>query len=177
MFSTTRRSARAGVTERRRAFIQAYIANGQNATEAAITAGYSKKTAAQQGHILLRKLENSGELAVAAKASAERAELKTDEVLYQVRCGLRADPRKLFKADGSLVPIPELDAETAAALDIEIDADGKVKRRFWSKGTAAQMAMKHLGLYEKDNKHLGPNLALQVVLVSPPQRPPEDYEE
>ena len=174
MQSTAKRPPRAGVAERHHAFTQAYMANGQNATEAAITAGYSKKTAAQQGHMLLRKLENSGELAVAAKASAERAELKTDEVLYQVGCGLRADPRKLFKADGSLVPIPELDAETAAALDIEIDADGKVKRRFWNKGAAAQMAMKHLGLYEKDNKHLGPNLALQVVLVPAKPRPPED---
>ena len=65
---------------------------------------------------------------------------------------------------------------TSLGID-EIDAAGNVKRHFWNKGAAAQMAMKHLGLYEKDNKHLGPNLALQVVLVSPPQRPPEDYEE
>ena len=177
MLSIARRPARAGVSERRQAFVQAYISNGHNATDAAISAGYSPKTARSQGHRLLTKVDTSGELALAAKASAERAELRTDEVLYQVRCGLRADPRKLFKADGSLVPIPELDAETAAALDIEIDADGKVKRRFWNKGPAILAAMRHLGLYEKDNKHLGPNLALQVVLVDPPRRPPEDYED
>ena len=36
------------------------------------------------------------------------------------------------------------------------------------------MAMKHLGLFERDNRQQGANLALQVVLVPAKPRPPED---
>ena len=103
-----------------------------------------------------------------AQDTARRTDLKIEEALYQVRCALNADPRKLVRANGSMIPLQELDAETAAALDVEFDDEGKVKRRFWSKATAAQMAMKHLGLYEKDiGQKPGANLALQVVLTRP----------
>jgi phage terminase small subunit len=169
MRSTARTPPRSGTTERRRTFIQAYISNGYNATDAAIAAGYSPKTARSQGHRLLTKVDASGELAVAAKASAERAELKTEEVLYQVRCGLNADPRKLFKPDGTLIPIPDLDDATAAALDIEIDVDGNVKRRFWNKSASAQTAMRHLGLYERDNTQKAEQLTFKVTFVKAAQ--------
>jgi len=33
------------------------------------------------------------------------------------------------------------------------------------------MAMRHAGLYERDNDQRQPNLALQVVLVDPPKKP------
>jgi hypothetical protein len=34
--------------------------------------------------------------------------------------------------------------------------------------------MKHLGLYERDNRQGGESLALQVILVQPKPRPIED---
>ena len=41
------------------------------------------------------------------------------------------------------------------------------KLKVWDKNAALEKAMKHLGLYEKDNSQRAPNLALQVVLVGP----------
>ena len=40
-------------------FINTYLINGFNATQAAITAGYSKQTSAEQGHRLLRNVHIS----------------------------------------------------------------------------------------------------------------------
>lgn len=42
------------MTPKQQRFCDAYLSNGGNATQAAIFAGYSKKTAAQQGSRLLR---------------------------------------------------------------------------------------------------------------------------
>lgn len=43
------------LTKRQDAFVKAYLLNGGNATKAAISAGYSEKTAAEMGHENLRK--------------------------------------------------------------------------------------------------------------------------
>lgn len=44
------------MTDKQRRFVEAYCSNGFNATQAAITAGYSKKTAQEQGSQTLSKL-------------------------------------------------------------------------------------------------------------------------
>lgn len=41
------------MNSKQQAFVEAYCCNGFNATKAAITAGYSEKTAKEQGHRLL----------------------------------------------------------------------------------------------------------------------------
>ena len=41
------------MNSKQQAFVEAYCCNGFNATQAAITAGYSEKTAKEQGHRLL----------------------------------------------------------------------------------------------------------------------------
>jgi phage terminase small subunit len=46
---------------KQRAFVREYLVDS-NATQAAIRAGYSKKTAASQGHYLLRKVDISEEV-------------------------------------------------------------------------------------------------------------------
>jgi len=42
------------------------------------------------------------------------------------------------------------------------------KIKFWDKNRALEMAMKHLGLYNRDNTQRSENLSLQVVLVGAP---------
>jgi Terminase small subunit len=46
-------NGQAAAAARRGVFVQAYMANGHNATQAAITAGFSAKTAYSQGQRLL----------------------------------------------------------------------------------------------------------------------------
>lgn len=49
------KAARKKLTHKDKVFADTYLANGCNKTRAAIAAGYSKKTAAQQGNYLFRK--------------------------------------------------------------------------------------------------------------------------
>jgi hypothetical protein len=52
---------------------------------------------------------------------------------------------------------------------IDVDADGRFARiRFWDKNAALEKAMKHLGLYNRDNIRRSENLSLQVLLVGAP---------
>jgi phage terminase small subunit len=91
-------------------------------------------------------------------------------VLEEVRRLSFSDPRKLFRKDGTPIPITELDDDTAAMISaIEVDADGRLTRiRLWDKNAALEKAMKHLGLYNRDNIRRSENLSLQVLLVGAP---------
>jgi hypothetical protein len=74
------------------------------------------------------------------------------------------------RGHGTPIPITELDDDTAATMPtIEVDADGRLTRiRLWDKNAALEKAMKHLGLYNRDNTQRSENLSLQVVLVGAP---------
>lgn len=160
---------------RRALFVEAYIQNGGNAAQAAITAGYSRNGA----HVVGSRTANVPE--VAAEIARRRAEtLKAAEVVtgVSVERTLRelgrlayADPRKLVNADGSLKQLHELDDDTAACIaSFEVDelrADGASigqtkKIKVWDKNSAIEKAMKYLGLYEKDNEQKSPT----VLVVS-----------
>lgn len=99
-----------------------------------------------------------------AKA-AEKAVLTEARVLEEVaRIGL-FDPRKLFNADGSPKDIHALDDATAAAIAglevMEVYAGtgkdrvfvGYLKKyKIADKNSALEKLMKHMGMFEKDNK-------------------------
>ena len=75
---------------------------------------------------------------------------------------LRSDPRKVFGEDGQMIPVHLWSDEVAAAVSsVEViemagDDDQKpatVKKvKFWDKNSAIDKAMKHMGLFEKDNR-------------------------
>jgi phage terminase small subunit len=162
---------------RRGVFVQSYIANGNNATQAAITAGYSARTAYSQGQRLLKNVEVSGQLAKAAEKVAEITGLTAEHTLRETARISAFDPARLYHPDGSLKKITEMDDDTRAAIaSIEVDEkviDGEVvgrttKIKLLDKVRALEMAMRHLGLYERDNQQRGPDLSLQVVLIGPP---------
>ncbi|MGC8534913.1 MAG: terminase small subunit [Rhizomicrobium sp.] len=165
----------AAAVVRRRTFAEAYIANGRNATQAAIAAGYSPKTARMQGSRLL----TCDDVKVVINAVAARSQaisgLTADRTLLELARLAYFDPRKLFDDSGNLKAVADLDDDTAAAvagLDVQ-DGRGEdgaqtKKLKLWDKNAALDKAMKYLGLFEKDNAQRGPDLALQVVLIGPP---------
>ena len=54
--------------------------------------------------------------------------LEIEETLRQLACVLRSDARRLFRPDGSLIPVHEIDDATAAAISsIELDDQGRPK--------------------------------------------------
>lgn len=106
----------AAAAQRRSLFIEAYLSNGENASQAAIAAGFSPKTAGQQGSRLLKNVKVQQELNSRRTKVLEKFQLTTENVLQSVAQALFFDPRKLFDDKGLLKPITELDDDTAQAL-------------------------------------------------------------
>lgn len=179
---------------RRELFKQAYIANGHNIKQAAIDAGFSPKTAASQGSRLLTDVNFAAEIAEAEREQLAAASKTTGLTLERVQQELArlafSDPRKLLRPDGTLIPIHELDDDTAATLasfevttvasgnPADADDDEEFEKRkgdqtvvrmhklkVWDKNAALANAMRHLGMFEKDNSQRGDNIALKVELV------------
>lgn len=67
-------------------FVDAYIANGSNATQAAITAGYSPHRADVRAAVLLRDSRVSDAIKKRRAELADRYELTTDRVLKECAC-------------------------------------------------------------------------------------------
>lgn len=145
---------------RKAIFVEAYIANGGNATEAAKTAGYSRKTAGVQGCQLLKDLKVSSAITERSKEIANKYELTSDLVVKTIVQELTFDPSRLYQAGGQLKDITELDEDTRMALTaVEFEQLGSqdapvfVRKFKWAaKQGAREHAMKHLGMFEKDNE-------------------------
>lgn len=153
---------------RRKLFIEALLSNGENVTRAALAAGFSAKSAASQGSRLLKNAKTQQELHTRRSQLLAVFQLTTERTLREVARLAYSDPRKFYKLDGSLKAIHELDDDTAATIaSVEVDeivAGGAVigmtrKVKQWDKGQALDKAMKHLGLYERDNEQPGAALA------------------
>ena len=71
------------LTDKQKAFVQEYLID-LNATQAAIRAGYSKKTAAVVGHENLRKPYIAEAVAEAQAARARRTQIDADYVLETI---------------------------------------------------------------------------------------------
>jgi phage terminase small subunit len=147
------------LTAKQERFVQEYLID-LNATQAAIRAGYSAKTAAEIGFENLRKPQISGAIAAKQQKSAAKYELTSDLVIRSIVQELEFDPAKLYGQDGQLLPITELPEDVRMALtSIEFEQHGSpeapvfVRKVKWAaRQGAREQAMKHLGLFEKDNE-------------------------
>ena len=72
------------LTPKQQRFVDEYLVD-LNATQAAIRAGYSAKTAGSIGQRLLKKVEIQAELAAAMAARGERTEITADYVLRRLK--------------------------------------------------------------------------------------------
>ena len=147
-----------------KAFTAEYLANGSKGKLAALHVGYSEKVASLMASKLLAMPK------VKAIIAKHRADLEAalvakhgvtiDNILQELGRLALGDVRQLYHPDGTMKKIYELDANAAAMIagfeESETDTDGEVtgrtkKVRLWDKNTALTNAMKHLGLFEKDN--------------------------
>jgi len=142
-------------------FCQEYVANGFNSTQAAISAGYAKSSAYNQGHRILKNPEVQERVEELKFEALEALKVTRERVIEEfARIGL-SDVRKLFGKNRSLKDIQELDDETAAAIEsIEVVADtvnGDVvsythKIKLASKVAALKNLGKHFNIYEDHQK-------------------------
>lgn len=168
--ATKKKAAKAGTSKaaadhRRRLFVDAYIANGGNGTQAALDAGFSEKTATAQASRLLRHVKVQQEITRRRAELEQQSGLTAERVLREIARIVYFDPRELFREDGSLKPTSEwTDDQAAAIASIEI-SDGKTRVKAWDKNAALEKAMKHLGLYEKDNQQKGSALSALLAEI------------
>lgn len=139
-------------------------------------------TVAKEAHKLAKRPEIEARVLQLRAPGLRKNQLTVERVQDELVSILANDPRRFFREDGSLKPPAEWDDDMAAAVQsveavptVLVPADGeapatlgyKYKLRFWNKNDAIDKAMRHLGLFEKDNRQSAPNVLLQVNLVGP----------
>lgn len=94
------------MTPKQQCFVDEYLKD-LNATQAAIRAGYSAKTAAVTGHENLRKPKIAAAIAAKQQARSERTQIDADWVLKRLGEEVVADLGDLYAEDGKLKPIDQ----------------------------------------------------------------------
>jgi phage terminase small subunit len=119
------------MTPKQQRFVEEYLID-LNATQAAIRAGYSPKTAHVIGPENLGKPEISKAVAEAMAARSERTKVDADWLLTRLAAEVDADVADLYDEAGALLPVrqwpPIWRKGLVAGLDVEEerDDDGKV---------------------------------------------------
>jgi phage terminase small subunit len=160
------------LTAKQRAFVREYLID-LNATQAAIRAGYSEKTAYSQGERLLRNVEVQRAISAAMKIRADRTDITADRVIKELAKIGFADIRKAIKWQGTLVTeedspdggdtlviknvvtnnvmlisSDDIDDETAGAIsEISQNSNGGIKLKLHDKRAALVDLGKHLGIF------------------------------
>lgn len=162
------------LTAKQRRFCNEYLID-LNATQAAIRAGYSKKTAEQGGAQLLRNIKVLTEINGRMKDRQARTEITQDRVLKELAKIGFSDIRKAV-AWGPEVPVSdpitgetlaangvallaskELDDATAGAVaEISQTAQG-IKIKLHDKRAALVDLGRHLGMFPTKVEHSGPD--------------------
>ncbi len=149
----------AELNDKQKRFCEEYLID-LNATQSAIRAGYSKKTAYSIGDENLRKPEIKDYISKLKNNRSERTEITADMVIQELAKIGFADIKNYFEGDEAQKDITTLDNKlTAAVSSIKVtESSGKD----WSKTTkefklhdkvkALEDLGKHLGVFEKDNK-------------------------
>jgi phage terminase small subunit len=149
------------MTPKQAAFVQHYLIDS-NATQAAVRAGYSVKTAYSIGEENLRKPEIRAAIDAAMADTAARLGITAERVMRERSRLAFFDPRRLFASNGEPIPIHELDDDTAAALaglDVHEEFAGTGEARVFvgytkkyklaSKDPSLAALEKYFGLNEK----------------------------
>jgi phage terminase small subunit len=168
------------LTPKQARFIEEYIVD-LNATQAAIRAGYSVRSAKDIGCQNLAKLYIQEAIAEAIAERSQRTKITQDRVLEEYARLAFLDPRQFFDDEGNLKNIKDLADDSAAALSsieicvIKIDNNVETttaKIKFWDKSRNLNDLAKHLGLFKEDYKQKcdGGPIPVIVEFVDPPLR-------
>ena len=153
------------MNEKHRRFVAEYLID-LNATNAAIRAGYSRKTARAQGSRLLADADIGAAIVAGQTKALDKAELTASRVLEELRRLAFSDAKALFDEHGNLRPIHDLTPEQSAAIaSIEVikrnltTGDGATdtiyKIKTWDKTRSLEMLAKHFALLTEKIEHSG----------------------
>lgn len=166
------------LTDKQRRFVDEYLVD-LNATQAAIRAGYSQKTARQIGDENLSKPDIAKAVQEAQAARATRTEITQDMVLRELAKIGFSDIRKIVRwgktelrvTDSgddedevtepyhglALVSADDIDDDTAAAISEISEGREGLKVKLHDKKGALVDIGRHLGMFKDRIEHSGPN--------------------
>lgn len=144
------------LTPKQQRFVAEYLKD-LNAKQAAIRAGYSKRSAEFQGSKLLADSKVSQAVSEGKAQQLETAKLSAARVLEELRRLAFIDIRSFFDEHDNLKPVHELTADQGSALaSMEViiknaeAGDGKTDRvhkfKVWDKSRSLEMLAKHFAL-------------------------------
>ena len=138
-------------------FVAAYLKT-LNATQAAIDAGYSKKTAYAKGSQLLKVVEVKKLIDAGLLRQQNRIEISADRTMMEIVRLAMIDARALFEDDGRLKNIKDLPEDISRCIaSVEVTEISSLveggkplgytkKIKFWDKTKALDMLAKHFKL-------------------------------
>lgn len=145
-------------------FLQEYIENGQNAYQAALTAGFSETTALTHATTWIRPAREDSFKPLVWDLFMEHRnkrltalDVTEDRILREYARAAFFDPRKLFRDDGTLKTVLEMDEDTAMAFkNIDIDEPDNIprilKRSYGDKLKALDGLATIMGMKKDDSK-------------------------
>ena len=148
-----------GLTAKQTAFVREYRLD-LNATQAAIRAGYSPKTAYIIGDENLRKPKIKAVLAESEAKALAKADLSAQNVLEVIRRNVMRDVAGFVREDGTFKPLHELTPEQIGIIDkIVRGVDGSFSYRLEGLHKWVEMAAKHFSLLTErvelvDHRHI-----------------------
>lgn len=158
----------AGLTAKQKRFIEEYLID-LNATQAAIRAGYSPKTANEQG---ARLLANVSVRACIDRALAERSRrtgINADLVLLELARIARVNPADVVNFDEATIKDSNSRDDTAAIQSVKVKKipteNGEIIEReikFHDKTRALELLGKHLGMFN-DKLNVNAEMAVKIV--------------
>ncbi|MBP9869902.1 MAG: terminase small subunit [Nitrosomonas sp.] len=169
------------LTPKQQKFVDEYLID-LNATQAAIRAGYSAKTAEWIGPQLLGKSHVAAAIKARRDELSRKTEVTQERIILEMSRLAFMDIRSLFNPDGSLIPIKQLSDSAAAAIagidvvqigNSDVGVGHVMKYKLPDKNKALENLARILGYFDKDkNKDHDASTALVEALVSLANRLP-----
>lgn len=160
------------LTPKQIAFVNEYLVD-LNATQAAIRAGYSKKTARSQGQRLLTNVDVAAAIQERQAKRSEKVEVTQEYVLKRMLEIDNMDAADILADDGSVLPVKEwpkvwrqfLSGYDIVQMSSQDDVMAFIKKIRWpDKIRNLELIGKHLGMFtEKVEVDVGSNLASAII--------------
>lgn len=156
------------MTDKQKRFCEEYLID-LNATQAAIRAGYSPKTANEQGSRLLANVSIRTHIDKAIAARSARTGVNADRVVRELARVAFVNPTEIVDPDTARVRETATDDDKAAISAIKVkisqgENSDSVERevRFADKLKALELLGKHLNMFT-DNLNITGDMGVQIV--------------